>query len=69
MSIEELRQKLIDDLDLEPAFFVGGYGGAMIEMEEIKRATPQQLVAIARRHGYQVELVVEEDEEEKEKNR
>ena len=56
MTIEELRQQLIDELDLEPLFFVGGYGGAMIELEEIKNASPEKLIEIARRHGYNVEI-------------
>ena len=54
MTIEDLRQKLINDL--EPAFFVGGFGGAMLEIEEIKKATPEELIEIARRHGYQIEI-------------
>ena len=54
MTIEDLRKKLIDDLDLEPAFFVGGFGGAMLEMEEIKRASDDELIEIARRRGYTV---------------
>ena len=54
MTIEELRQKLIEEL--EPAFFVGGFGGAMLEIEEIKRATPEELIKIASRHGYYIEL-------------
>ena len=35
MTIDELKEKLIDELDLDPAFFVGGFGGAMLEKEEI----------------------------------
>lgn len=63
MTIEELRQKLIEEL--EPAFFVGGFGGAMLEIEEIKRATPEELIKIASRHGYHVEF---EKEYQKKKN-
>lgn len=63
MTIEELRQILIDAL--EPAYFVGGYGGAILEVEEIKKASPEELVEIARRYGYQVELIEEEDEHPK----
>ena len=67
MTIEDLRKKLIDDLDLEPAFFVGGFGGAMLEMEEIKRASDDELIEIARRRGYTV-TVSEEDPKQKRKN-
>jgi len=63
MKIEELRQKLIEEL--EPAFFVGGFGGAMLEIEEIKRATPEELIKIAAQHGYHVEF---EKEYQKKKN-
>lgn len=59
MTIEELRQKLIEDL--EPAFFVGGFGGALVEIEEIKKASPEELIEIARRHGYQIEMEEEDN--------
>ena len=64
MTIEDLRKKLIEDL--EPAFFVGGFGGAMIEIEEIKNASPEELIEIARKKGYQIEW--EEDQEDKPKS-
>ena len=35
MTLEEFRQALIDDLDLDPAFFVGNFGGAMLLKEMI----------------------------------
>ena len=54
MTIEELRQLLISEL--EPAFFIGKFGGAMVEIEEIKEASPQKLIEIAKRHGYDVEI-------------
>lgn len=57
MTIEELREKLIRDL--EPVFFIGGFGGAMIEMEEIKRASDEELIEIAKRKGYVIHI--EED--------
>lgn len=60
MSIEELRQKLIEEL--EAAYFVGGYGGAILEVEEVKKASPEELVEIAKRNGFQVEIVEEENQ-------
>ena len=48
MTIEDLRQALIDEL--EPAFFVGGHGGAILEVEEIKKATPEELRLHSTRH-------------------
>ncbi len=65
MSIEELKQLLIDDLQLDAAFFVGGFGGAMIEKEQIKNATPEELIEIAKSHGYDV--VIEEEGKQKKK--
>ena len=50
MDIEELRKIMIEDL--EPAFFIGGFGGAMLEIEEIKNASPSKLIEIAKKKGY-----------------
>ncbi|MBR3211003.1 MAG: hypothetical protein IKF71_03585 [Bacilli bacterium] len=55
MTIEDLRQLLIRDL--EPAYFIGGFGGAMIEIEEIKRATDEEVIEIAKKKGYHVEII------------
>lgn len=55
MTVKELRELLIRDL--EPAFFIGGFGGAMIEIEEIKRATDEEVIEMAKKRGYSVELV------------
>lgn len=57
MTVEEFRKKLIEEL--EPAYFVGGFGGAMLEMEEIRRASKEKIKAIARKQG----IILEEDEE------
>ena len=50
MTIEDLRRKLI--ADCEAAFFVGGFGGAILEKEEIEKADDEELIEIARRKGY-----------------
>ena len=64
MTIDELKQKLISED--EAAFFVGGYGGAMVEADELRDAncSDEFVIEVANRHGYQVTLVEEEDEEE-----
>ena len=64
MTIEELKQKLISED--EAAFFVGGFGGAMVEAEKLRdeNCSDEYVIEVARRHGYQVTVVEEEDEEE-----
>ena len=63
MTVAELRELLIRDL--EPAFFIGGFGGAMIEKEEIKRASDEEVIEIARKKGYNVDLVEKPKERKK----
>ena len=67
MNIDEFRKTIIDDLDLEPAFFVGGFGGAILEKERIENATPEELINIARSYGYEVH-VVKDSPKQKNKN-
>ena len=60
MTREELQQaiihKRIEEEDLEPAFFVGRFGGAMSRMGEIHQEMAQmsdeELVDYAVEHGY-----------------
>ncbi|MBP5678847.1 MAG: hypothetical protein J6X28_03355 [Bacilli bacterium] len=61
MTLEEFRQALIDDLDLESAFFVGNFGGAMLQKEMIEAMSEEELIAYARKLGY---TVTEEGEDE-----
>ncbi len=63
MTVEELREMLIRDL--EPAFFVGGFGGAMVEIEEIKRASDEEVIEIARKKGYQISIKQESDKQKR----
>ena len=63
MTVDDLRKLLIRDL--EPAFFVGGFGGAMVEIEEIKRATDEEVIEIAKRHGYNVDIIEKQKEYKK----
>ena len=50
MTIEDLRKKLI--AEAEAAFFIGGFGGAILERDEIEKADDDELIEIARRKGY-----------------
>ena len=65
MTIDELRQKLI--AEDEAAYFVGGFGGAILEAETLKdpNCSVDQVVDIARLHGYQVTVVEEEPKQMK----
>ncbi len=49
IDVEELRKDLMDDSF--GAFFGGGYGGALFESFDIEKATPDELIEIARSKG------------------
>ena len=46
--------KLREDLKQEcyGAYFGGGFGGALIESFDIKKASPEELIEIAQRNGF-----------------
>lgn len=50
IDIETLRNDLLEE-DFG-AYFVGGFGGAMLESFQIQDSTPEQLVRIARERGF-----------------
>ena len=47
-------EKLRNDMKKEcyGAYFVGGYGGALIESFDIDRATPEKLIEKAKKQGF-----------------
>lgn len=45
IDIEKLRETL--EQDCYGAFFGGGFGGALVESFDLKRASPEELVEIA----------------------
>ena len=49
IDIEKLRETLKQDC--YGAFFGGGFGGALVESFDLKRASPEELVEIAERKG------------------
>ena len=53
IDIERLRQDLIEHL--EGAFFVGGFGAAMLDMEKVKKASDEEVIRIARQNGFRIE--------------
>ena len=53
IDIERLREDLIEYL--EGAFFIGGFGAAIIDMEKVKRASDEEVIQIAIQNGFVVE--------------
>ena len=49
IDIEQLRKDLMNDS--YGAIFGGGFGGALFESFDIEKATPDELIEIARRKG------------------
>ena len=50
IDTEALRKDLLEEE--YGAFFVGGFGGAIVESFEIQKANPEQLVKLARERGF-----------------
>ena len=55
---DELREELKNNS--LGAYFGGGFGGALAEAWEIDHASPEELVTIARRNGYSIDIEYEE---------
>ena len=49
MDIERIRKDLLDDLN--GAYFIGGYGGAMIEAHDIENMSPDEIIKLAAEQG------------------
>lgn len=49
IDIDELREDMKQDC--YGAFFGGGFGGALMESFDVENASPEKLVAMARRQG------------------
>ncbi|HHT94340.1 MAG TPA: hypothetical protein P5064_06935 [Clostridia bacterium] len=49
LDIEKLREAL--KAEAQGAYFVGGYGGALVESFDIDDASPEELISIATRYG------------------
>lgn len=57
MDIERLRRDLVSDC--YGAFFGAGFGAAMMESFDIERATPNELLDIAKDRGIDLRKYVE----------
>ncbi len=50
IDINKLRQDLVDDS--LGAAFVGGFGGGFFEASDVKKASPEELIEMARNKGF-----------------
>jgi hypothetical protein len=53
IDYDRLRSDLMDYL--QGAYFVGGFGAALIELSEVESCSDQKLVQIASRYGFNIE--------------
>ena len=49
IDVDKLREDMLNE-DLG-AFFVGGFGGALVEAADVERASDEELVEMAQRQG------------------
>ena len=52
IDIERLREDLKQEC--YGAFFVGGFGGALMETFDLEKASPEELIEIAREKGIEL---------------
>ena len=52
-DMKSIRKAVLDEL--HGACFGGGFGAAMVEFEDAKRASDEELLKIARRNGINIE--------------
>ena len=53
VDIEEIRRDLIENS--HGAFYIGGFGGAMVEVQDIKRMSPDEIISLAKEQGLNLE--------------
>lgn len=61
IDIEKLREDLKNDS--LGAFFGGGFGGALIEASDIRLASDEELIEIARRKGTDLRSYLSDDDD------
>ena len=59
IDLERLRQDLIRDN--YGGYFVGGFGGALMEAFDIKKASPDEIVKIAQKKGVDLSRYITEN--------
>ena len=52
MDIESLRKDLQEEC--LGGFFVGGYGGALMEAAQIEKSQPEELIKMAKQQGFDI---------------
>ena len=57
INTEKLRNDL--ENDLMGAFFGGGYGGAFVQVSDVRRASPDELIRIAKQQGLNINDYIE----------
>lgn len=65
IDFEQLRKDLIDFL--EGAYFVGSFGAALIERQEVMEASNEELISIALRKGFDLNLYLINDENKRQR--
>lgn len=58
IDVERLREDLKQDC--YGAFFVGGYGGALMESFDVESASDEELISIAERNGVNLRKYVDD---------
>lgn len=53
VDIEEIRKDLLENS--YGAFYIGGFGGAMVEAQDIKRMSPDEIISLAKEQGLNLE--------------
>lgn len=53
IDIEEIRKDLIENS--HGAFYIGGFGGAMVEAQDIENMAPDKLISLAIEKGLNLE--------------
>ena len=56
IDFDKLRLDLINYY--EGAYFVGGFGAALMDAEDIKRASNEELIKIALKNGFNLEKYI-----------
>ena len=53
VDIEEIRKDLLENS--YGAFYIGGFGGAMVEAQDIENMAPDKLISLAIERGLDME--------------
>ena len=62
IDIEQLREDMKEDC--YGAYFAGGFGAALVESFDVDRASPEELIEIAKRKGIDLRRYLDEEKSE-----